>query len=63
MWWEHLKDFTQQSKQDVICTLGYHRGNHVEAGLEVLRLAAGNSLEASATVQEGGMGPGLRRPQ
>lgn len=36
----------------MICTLEDHRGNHVEAGLEVLRLAAGKS-------QEGGIGPGL----
>lgn len=53
MLWEHLKDFKQQSKQDLICTLEDHHGNHVEAGLEVLRLAAGNSQKASATVPGG----------
>lgn len=63
MFWEHLKDFKQQSKQDLICILEDHRGNHVEAGLEVWRLAAGNSQKATATVQEGGMGPDLRQPQ
>lgn len=33
MWWERLKNF---KKHDPMCTLEDHRGNHVEAGLEVL---------------------------
>lgn len=55
--WEHLTGFKQQSKQGLICTLEDHRGNHVEAGLEVLRLAAGKSQEAGECSSPGG--PGL----
>lgn len=56
-WWEHLKDF---KKHDPICTLEDLCGNHVEAELEVLRLAAKQTVRSN---REGGRDrPDLRWP-
>lgn len=47
MWWEHLKDF---KNHDPICIVEDHRGNHVEAELEVLGLAV-EQMEQSGEEQ------------
>lgn len=59
MWWEHLKDF---KNHDPICTVEDHRGNHVEAELEVLGLAAEQTEKSGGVQRPGGRDePDLRQ--
>lgn len=59
MWWEHLKDFTQQSKQDEIVLQEITAATMWRLGWRCGGWAGG--VEAgSRNSQEGVMGPGLQ---